>query len=274
MGANCSADAFQPSVNMASTSYEEVVTQLTITPVNGLPEIRPGDDLATLIREAALAQREAMRDGDIVVIAQKIVSKSEGRIVRLADVVPGERAQQMAAESGKDARQIEVVLSECAKIVRWERGILICETRHGFVCANAGVDRSNAGAPDTVVLLPVDPDASATRLRDAFRRATDATVSVVVTDTFGRAWREGHTNVAIGLAGLPALKRYVGQRDPEGYELRVTEIAVADEIAGAAELVMGKLDRCPVALVRGFTLDEPAETAQEYVRPADRDLFR
>jgi coenzyme F420-0:L-glutamate ligase/coenzyme F420-1:gamma-L-glutamate ligase len=259
---------------MARTSYEELMTRLTITPINGLPEIRPGDDLASLIRDAAMAQGEKIQDGDIVVIAQKIVSKSEGRIVRLADVVPGERALKMAAESGKDARQIEVVLSECAKIVRWERGILICETRHGFVCANAGVDRSNAGAPDTVVLLPVDPDASATRLRDAFRRATSATVSVVVTDTFGRAWREGHTNVAIGLAGLPALKRYVGQRDPEGYELRVTEIAVADEVAGAAELVMGKLDRCPVALVRGFTLDEPAETAQEYVRPADRDLFR
>jgi coenzyme F420-0:L-glutamate ligase/coenzyme F420-1:gamma-L-glutamate ligase len=250
------------------------LTQLIVTAVNGLPEILPGNDLATLIRDAARAQREEIRDGDIVVIAQKIVSKSEGRIVHLAEVVPGERARQMAAEAGKDARQIEVVLGECAKIVRWERGILICETHHGFVCANAGVDRSNAGAPDTVVLLPVDPDASATRLRDAFRAATGATVSVVVTDTFGRAWREGHTNVAIGIAGLPALKRYVGQRDPEGYELRVTEIAVADEIAAAAELVMGKLDRCPVALVRGFTLDEPAETAQEYVRPADRDLFR
>jgi coenzyme F420-0:L-glutamate ligase/coenzyme F420-1:gamma-L-glutamate ligase len=250
------------------------VAQLSITAVNGLPEIRPGDELAKLIRDAVRAQRAEIRDGDIVVIAQKIVSKSEGRIVKLSDVVPSERALAMAAESGKDARQIEVVLSESAKIVRWERGILICETRHGFVCANAGVDRSNAGAPDTVVLLPVDPDASAARLRDAFRATTGATVSVVVTDTFGRAWREGHTNVAIGLAGLPALKRYVGQRDPEGYELRVTEIAVADEIAGAAELVMGKLDRCPVALVRGFTLDEPSETAQEYVRPADRDLFR
>ena len=259
---------------MARTSYEEAVTQLIVTAVNGLPEIRPGDDLAVLIRDAARSQREEIQGGDIVVIAQKIVSKSEGRIVHLADVVPGERALEMAAEAGKDARQIEVVLGECAKVVRWERGILICETHHGFVCANAGVDRSNAGAPDTVVLLPVDPDASATRLRDAFRAATGATVSVVVTDTFGRAWREGHTNVAIGIAGLPALKRYVGQRDPEGYELRVTEIAVADEIAAAAELVMGKLDRCPVALVRGFTLDEPAETAQEYVRPADRDLFR
>ncbi len=250
------------------------MTQLIVTAVNGLPEIRPGDDLAVFIRDAARAQREEIRHGDIVVIAQKVVSKSEGRIVHLADVVPGKRAREMAAEAGKDARQIEVVLGECAKIVRWERGILICETHHGFVCANAGVDRSNAGAPDTVVLLPVDPDASATRLRDAFLAATGATVAVVVTDTFGRAWREGHTNVAIGIAGLPALKRYVGQRDPEGYELRVTEIAVADEIAAAAELVMGKLDRCPVALVRGFTLDEPAETAQEYVRPADRDLFR
>jgi len=259
---------------MARTSYEEVVMQLIVTPINGLPEILPGNDLAALIRDAARAQREEIRDGDVVVIAQKIVSKSEGRIVRLPDVVPGKRAREMAAEAGKDARQLEVVLGECAKVVRWERGILICETHHGFVCANAGVDRSNAGAPDTLVLLPVDPDASATRLRDAFRAATGATVSVVVTDTFGRAWREGHTNVAIGIAGLPALKRYVGQRDPEGYELRVTEIAVADEIAGAAELVMGKLDRCPVALVRGFTLDEPSETAQEYVRPADRDLFR
>jgi coenzyme F420-0:L-glutamate ligase/coenzyme F420-1:gamma-L-glutamate ligase len=250
------------------------LTQLSIVAVNGLPEIRPGDHLARLIADAARAQGNGIVDGDVVVIAQKIVSKSEGRIVRLSDVTPGERARTMADESGKDSRQIEVVLSECAKIVRWERGILICETRHGFVCANAGVDRSNAGAPDTVVLLPLDPDASATRLRDTFRALTGATVAVVVTDTFGRAWREGHTNVAIGIAGLPALKRYVGQRDPEGYELRVTEIAVADEIAAAAELVMGKLDRCPAAIVRGFTLDEPPETAREYVRPAARDLFR
>jgi coenzyme F420-0:L-glutamate ligase / coenzyme F420-1:gamma-L-glutamate ligase len=250
------------------------LTQLTVTAVNGLPEIRPGDDLARLIADAARAQGHDIESGDIVVVAQKIVSKSEGRIVRLADVVPGERARAMAAESGKDARQIEVVLSECSEILRWERGILICETRHGFVCANAGVDRSNAGAPDTVVLLPLDSDASAARLRDGFRILAGATVAVVVTDTFGRAWREGHTNIAIGIAGLPALKRYMGQRDPEGYELRVTEIAVADEIAGAAELVMGKLDRCPAAIVRGFTLDDPPETAREYVRPAGRDLFR
>jgi coenzyme F420-0:L-glutamate ligase/coenzyme F420-1:gamma-L-glutamate ligase len=180
----------------------------------------------------------------------------------------------MAKEAGKDPRQLEVVLGETAKIVRWVHGVLISETRHGFVCANAGVDRSNAGAPDTVILLPVDPDASAARLRDAIRERTGAVVSVVVTDTFGRAWREGHMNVAIGIAGLPALKRYMGQVDPEGYELRVTEIAVADEVAAAAELVMGKLDRCPVAIVRGLRLDEPAETARDYVRPLEKDLFR
>jgi coenzyme F420-0:L-glutamate ligase/coenzyme F420-1:gamma-L-glutamate ligase len=180
----------------------------------------------------------------------------------------------MAEESGKDARQLEVVLGESKQIVRWERGVLIVETRHGFVCANAGVDRSNAGAPDTVVLLPLDPDASASRIREEIAKRARVTVAVVITDTFGRAWREGHTNVAIGIAGLPALKRYIGQRDPEGYELRVTEIAVADEIAAAAELVMGKLDRCPVAIVRGLTFEDSDETAQEYVRPAARDMFR
>jgi coenzyme F420-0:L-glutamate ligase/coenzyme F420-1:gamma-L-glutamate ligase len=251
-----------------------MVGSISITPVHGLPEIKPGDDLAGLVLDAARAAGVALRDGDIVVVAQKIVSKAEGRIVRLADVQPGPRAIAMARESGKDPRQLEVVLRETVKVVRWVHGVLISETRHGFVCANAGVDRSNAGAPDTVILLPLDPDASATRLRDAIKERSGATVAVVVTDTFGRAWREGHVNVAIGIAGLPALKRYMGQFDPEGYELRVTEIAVADEIAAAAELVMGKLDRCPVAVVRGLVVLEPAETAREYVRPATKDLFR
>jgi coenzyme F420-0:L-glutamate ligase/coenzyme F420-1:gamma-L-glutamate ligase len=250
------------------------VRRLVVTGVHGLPEIKPGDDLATLIANAVRAEGEQLRDGDVLAIAQKVVSKSEGRIVPLGDVVPGPRALEMARDSGKDPRQLEVVLSESAKVVRWSHGVLISETHHGFVCANAGVDRSNAGAPDTVILLPIDPDASAARLRDAIRERTGATVAVVVTDTFGRAWREGHMNVAIGIAGLPALKRYVGQFDPEGYELRVTEIAIADEIAAAAELVMGKLDRCPVAIVRGLVLSETAETARDYVRPADKDLFR
>jgi coenzyme F420-0:L-glutamate ligase/coenzyme F420-1:gamma-L-glutamate ligase len=250
------------------------VRRLAITAVHGIPEVKPDDDLASLIAHAVRAQGDELRDGDVLAVAQKIVSKSEGRIVRLDDVTPSARAIAMANEAGKDPRQLEVVLGETAKIVRWAHGVLISETRHGFVCANAGVDRSNAGAPDTVILLPLDPDASAARLRDAIRERTGATVSVVVTDTFGRAWREGHMNVAIGIAGLPALKRYVGQFDPEGYELRVTEIAIADEVAAAAELVMGKLDRCPVAIVRGLVMNEPAETARDYVRPADRDLFR
>src|SRR3954470_18028897 len=268
-GPNCSADAFQPSVNMNA-----MVRSLSIIPLHGIPEVRPGDDLASLIADAARAERIDLVDGDVVAIAQKIVSKSEGRIVRLVDVQPGPRALEMAQESGKDARQLEVVLRETAEIVRWTHGVLISQTHHGFVCANAGVDRSNAGAPDTVILLPVDPDASAARLRDAIKKSAGVTVSVVVTDTFGRAWREGHMNVAIGIAGLPALKRYVGQFDPEGYELRVTEIAVADEVAAAAELVMGKLDRCPAAVVRGLVMLEPAETARDYVRSAEKDLFR
>ena len=247
---------------------------LTVIPVHGIPEVRPGDDLVGLLVRALGSAGEMLHDGDVLVAAQKVVSKAEGRIVRLADVTPSPRALAMAEESGKDPRQLEVVLGETKQIIRWERGVLISETRHGFVCANAGVDRSNAGAPDTVVLLPIDPDASAARIRDEIARRIHPTVAVVITDTFGRAWREGHTNVAIGIAGLPALKRYIGQRDPEGYELRVTEIAMADEIAAAAELVMGKLDRCPFAIVRGLVFEESDETAREYVRPAARDMFR
>jgi len=217
---------------------------------------------------------EPLRDRDVVVVAQKIVSKSEGRVVALSTVEPSERAKAMAEEAGKDPRALEVVLRETRNIIRWERGVLIAETHHGFVCANAGVDRSNAGAPDSVVLLPVDPDASARRLRASLKTRTGCDVAVLITDTFGRAWREGHMNVVIGMAGLPALIRYVGQYDPEGYELRVTEIAVGDEIAAAAELVMGKLDRVPVAVVRGIELEPADDSAQEYIRPKERDLFR
>jgi len=243
-----------------------------VWPVTGLPEVRAGDDLAGLIVGAL--GRDPLRDRDVVVIAQKIVSKSEDRVVALSSVVAGERARGMAEKAGKDPRVIELVLRESRSIVRFERGVLITETHHGFVCANAGIDRSNAGAPDAVVLLPVDPDASAARLREALRKGSGADVAVVVTDTFGRAWREGHVNVAIGVAGMLALKRYAGQFDPDGYELRVTEIALADEIAAAAELVMGKLDRCPVAVVRGLDLPASDETAQTYVRPKEKDLFR
>jgi coenzyme F420-0:L-glutamate ligase / coenzyme F420-1:gamma-L-glutamate ligase len=250
------------------------MTRYEVIGVAGIGEVRRGDDLGRLVVEAAVRQSTPVRAGDLLVIGQKIVSKAEGRIVHLPDVTPSPKAIEMANEAGKDARQLEVVLSETAKIVRWAHGVLLSETHHGFVCANAGVDRSNAGAADTVILLPVDPDASAARLRADVKRLDGVSVAVVVTDTFGRAWREGHMNVAIGIAGLPALKRYVGQHDPDDYELRVTEIAIADEVAAASELVMGKLDRCPAAVVRGLVTNDPSETAREYVRPAEKDLFR
>jgi len=250
------------------------VSDVTLIPIDGLPEIKPGDDLAVMLMGALRADGRSFEAGDVLALAQKVVSKSEGRIRKLADVVPGAEAERMAAESGRDSRSLQVVLDETARIVRWQRGVLIVETKHGFVCANAGVDHSNAGAPDTLILLPADPDASAARIRAGITKATGVDVPVVITDTFGRAWREGHMNVAIGISGLPALRRYIGEFDPDGYELRVTEIAIADEIAAATELVMGKLDRRPAAIVRGLALPEGSETARTYVRPHDKDMFR
>ncbi len=251
-----------------------MVPDVTLIPIDGLPEIKPGDDLAAMLIDCLTAASRTFQRGDILAVAQKVVSKSEGRIRKLADVVPGADAERMAAESGKDAKGLQAVLDETVRIVRWQRGVLIVETKHGFVCANAGVDHSNAGAADTVILLPVDPDSSAARIRDRIRALADVDVPVVITDTFGRAWREGHMNVAIGISGLPALRRYIGEFDPDGYEMRVTEIAIADEIAAATELVMGKLDRRPAAIVRGLEMPEGSETARTYVRPHDKDMFR
>jgi coenzyme F420-0:L-glutamate ligase/coenzyme F420-1:gamma-L-glutamate ligase len=247
---------------------------LSVIPVEGLPEVKPGDDLAALLERSLARAAERLQDGDVLAIAQKIVSKAEGRVVPLAEVEPREEAQALAAAHAKDPRVMELVLQESKRIVRAERGVIIAETRHGFVCANAGVDRSNAGAPDAVVLLPLDPDASASRLRDELLRRTGAHVAVVVTDTFGRAWREGQTNVAIGMSGLDPFLKYVGQFDPDGYELRVTEIALGDEIAAATELVMGKLLRRPAAIVRGLRYAVADEGAKTYVRSPERDLFR
>ncbi len=252
-----------------------MVSDVTLIPIDGLPEIKPGDDLATMIVSCLKKSGRAFQKGDVLALAQKIVSKSEGRIRKLADVTPGPRALRMAEEwPGKDPRQLQVVLDETARVIRWQRGVLIVETKHGFVCANAGVDHSNAGAPDTLILLPVDPDASAARIREQVKKAAGIDVPVVITDTFGRAWREGHMNVAIGISGLPALRRYMGEFDPEGYDLRVTEIAFADELAAATELVMGKLDRRPAVIVRGLPLPEGSETARTYVRPHNKDMFR
>jgi len=241
------------------------VTDLTISAVRGLPELREGDDLAQLIVE-----RVELEDGDVLVVAQKAVSKIEGRVVRLDETEPSARARELAGDG--DPRRIEAVLREAKRIVRTRGSLVIAETSHGFICASAGVDASNAPEPGTLVLLPKDPDASAARLRARVHELTERDVGVVVSDSFGRPWRQGTTDVAIGASGVEVLRDLKGERDPTGYELKSTVIAVADEIAGATELVMGKLDRVPVAIVRG--LDARGDgTARELVMPADRNLF-
>ena len=226
------------------------MTGLTISPVRGLPELREGDDLAGLIVE-----RADLENRDVLVVAQKAISKIEGRIVRL-----------------DERDKLDVILGEAKRVVRTRGSLVIAETRHGFICASAGVDASNAPEPGTLVLLPVDPDASATRLRQQLRELSGRDVGVIVSDSFGRPWRQGTTDVAIGAAGVEVLRDLKGERDPTGYELKSTVIAIADEIAGAAQLVMGKLDRVPVAIVRGLEVAGEG-TAQDLVMPAERSLF-
>jgi coenzyme F420-0:L-glutamate ligase/coenzyme F420-1:gamma-L-glutamate ligase len=247
--------------------------ELRVIGVGGLPEVRPGDNLAALIAEAAAGQGTPLEAGDIVVVTQKVVSKAEGRTVVLADVEAGPDAVRLAAETEKDPRLVELILRESRRIVRRAGPVLITETRHGFVCANAGIDASNVGL-GIVSLLPEDPDRSAAAIRDGLREGTGLELPVVISDTFGRAWREGHTNVAVGLAGMALFADYVGRTDPHGYELRVSSLAVADELAAAAELVMGKLSGVPVAIVRGYKYPEGRGTARDMVRPPERDLFR
>lgn len=240
----------------------------------GLPEIRPGDDLAELALDACDREGIAPEDGDIFVFTQKIVSKSEGRIVSLGGVEPSELARRFALDSGRDPRLVELVLRESRRVVRMDRGVLVTETRHGLVCANSGVDASNVEEDDAVCLLPEDPDRSAEALRSALAGRTEKRLAVLVTDTFGRPWREGQVNVAIGIAGMSPLIDHRGQLDPQGRTLRVSEIAVADEIAGAAELVMGKLDRVPVAVVRGYPFEPAGSGMKPLLRDPAQDLFR
>ena len=234
--------------------------------MSGLPEIEQGDDLAALVAAAL-----ELEDGDVVVIAQKVVSKSEGRVVRLEEVEPSERARAIAGD--EDARRIEVILREAARVVRVRPPLVIAETTHGFICASAGVDSSNAPEPDMLVLLPEDPDASAERIRQRLRELTSREVAVLVSDSFGRPWRQGTTDVALGAAGLRVLLDLRGRLDRTGYELHYTMIAIADEIAGAAELAMGKTDGIPAAVVRGLDVAGEA-TARDLVIPKERDLFR
>lgn len=246
---------------------KDVGDGFTVAPVEGLPELRQGDDLAALI-----AERVELADGDVVVVAQKAISKVEGCIVALADVEPSEQARELAGDEA-DARRIQVILDEAVELVRVRPPLIIARTRHGFVCGSAGVDASNAPEPETVVLLPPDSDASAARLRADLRERTGADVGVIVTDSFGRPWRAATTDVAIGAAGVDVVRDLMGQHDPNGYELHATRIAVGDEIAGAAQLVFGKLDRVPVAVVRG--LDARGDgSAAELVIPPETDLFR
>jgi coenzyme F420-0:L-glutamate ligase/coenzyme F420-1:gamma-L-glutamate ligase len=237
--------------------------------VEGLPEIGPGDDLAALIVGAA----SALQSGDVIVVAQKVVSKAEGRLRNLAEVAPSGRARELARGLGADPRLVQVILDESTRVVRDDR-VLIVETRQGFVCANAGVDRSNV-AGDAVCLLPLDCDASARSLQQRIATLSGARVGVIVSDTFGRAWRMGLVNVALGVAGIPAVVDYRGRPDDFGMPLQATVVAVADELAAAAELLMGKTRRVPAVIVRGLDVFEGVSgTGQELVRPRELDLFR
>ena len=250
------------------------MTGLQIFGVPGMPEIVEGTDLAATIAGAAADAGDALADGDIVVVTSKIVSKAEGRTVELADVEPSPFAIEWSTKWDKDPAVTEVVLREAKRIVRQVGPVLITETQHGFVCANSGVDQSSSGAHGRLVLLPVDPDASARRIRAGFA-AAGVDVAVIISDTFGRAWREGQTDIAIGIAGMQPIHSYIGQFDPHGHEFKVQAVCLADELAGAAELVKGNISRVPVGVIRGYEW-EPDDTATiaPVLRDQSRDLFR
>lgn len=246
--------------------------ELRVLPVTGLPEVTEGMPLGELI-----AARAELVDGDVVVISQKVVSKAEGRIRRLSSALPSSEARRLAAVVGKEPALVELILEESREVLRAERGVLIAETRHGFVCANAGVDSSNLPEPDTVCLLPEDPDASARRIRAEIEATASVTVAVIVSDSFGRAWRLGQVEVAIGCAGIVPLDDWRGRRDAAGRELGATLIAIADEAAAAADLVRDKASRVPAVIVRGldhFVTAEDGPGTAALRRPRDEDLFR
>ena len=249
------------------------MSPVSIYPVPGLPEISRGAAVARLIVDGLTRLGLSLEAGDVVVVTQKIVSKAEGCVRSLSEVQASARATEIGHRIGFDPRHVAVILDESVRVVREAPRVLITETRHGFVCANAGVDRSNTGGQDLVVLLPEHPDESAALLRDGLREITGATVGVVISDSFGRPWREGQVNVAIGAAGVVALRDYRGDQDPAGYQLQGTELGVVDELASASELVMGKLDRVPVALIRGARVAGDG-TVRSLLRNPATDLFR
>lgn len=247
---------------------------LSIFGIQGLPEITSGTDLATSIHAAARGSGTPLESGDILVITSKIVSKAEGRVVKLDEVAVSPFARQYAERTEKEPAIVELVLQESKRVVRQVGPIMITETRHGFICANAGIDQSSSGGHGLAVLLPVDPDASCARIRTALKQV-GLDVAVIISDTFGRPWREAQTDVAIGIAGMQPVTSYIGQVDPHGHEFRVQALCTADELAGAAELVKGNLSRVPAAVIRGLPW-EPDETAnmQSIIRDSERDLFR
>jgi coenzyme F420-0:L-glutamate ligase/coenzyme F420-1:gamma-L-glutamate ligase len=248
--------------------------RLELFGVESIGEISAGALLGQLIVDACVRQGVELADDDVLVVAQKIVSKAEGRMVRLDDVQVSERAKQLGQELNKEAALVEVILGESRKVIRTGGRALIVETHHGFVCANAGVDQSNVGLRQ-VALLPQDPDRSAREIRDEIRSRTKKDIAVIVSDSFGRAWRVGTVDVAVGIAGMKAIKDERGSKDRHGYELKAAVAAVADEIAAAAELVMGKRDGVPVVIVRGYQVEKKEDgSVQELLRPAAEDLFR
>jgi coenzyme F420-0:L-glutamate ligase / coenzyme F420-1:gamma-L-glutamate ligase len=252
---------------------------IRLIPIPFKGEILPGDDLIEKLRAALRHQKTLLRTGDILVIKHKIVSKAEGRVVTLSDVKPSRSASLWADDCGTDARLIELTLREAQRIIRKKmlrknNGVLITETRHGLVCANSGVDASNVDGGNSAVLLPKEPDRSAARLRSQIKRLLGVSVAVIISDSFGRPWREGLTEVAIGIAGMKPLHDYRGKRDPHGYQLRASYEAVADELACAAGLVCGKLNRTPVCIVRGFKYQRGLGSARDLIRPKENDLFR
>lgn len=247
---------------------------IQIIPVIHIKKMRKGDDLSKIIVEALSKQNVLLQDKDILIVTQKIVSKAEGRVINLSEIQPSVFAKNIAEKYEKDPRYIELVLKESKRIVRMDHGVIISETHHGFICANAGIDASNIGEKNSVALLPIDSDASAKRIHEALKKNAQKKFGVIISDTWGRPWREGQVNFAIGSSGLDVLLDYRGQNDANGYELKATVIAIADELAAAAELVMGKTDGVPVAIIRGYSFAASSKGSKKLLRDPSKDMFR
>ena len=250
-----------------------VMHPLQIFPLKGIGEVQAGEDVGDLLLTACKKNRIRLRSGDIVVVTHKIISKAEGRVVELSSITPSSFSVKASKHVQKDPRQVEAILSESRRLVKMVRGLIISETHHGFVCANAGVDQSNV-QKRKIFILHRRPDESANKLRETIRRRTDKDVAVIITDTFGRPWREGQVDVAIGLSGIDPFEDYRGKRDQYGYDLKASVICIADELASAAELCMGKLHRVPIVVIRGYRYSKSNVSARELSRKPARDLFR